>query len=108
MRAVAEDGNHPAVGRGELGAERGAAAPTKTRRRARTEIAPRKVRPAMLGHQSVFVDDDRIRGLDPSDTSAGPGHVDRAHGRRAFARLLPPCDERLALFGEAASPFRYG
>ncbi len=62
----------------------------------------------MLGHQGVFVDDDRILGLDPSDAGAGPGHVDRAHGRDALARLLPGGDERLALFGDATPTFRHG
>ena len=62
----------------------------------------------MLGHQGVFVDEDRILGLDPGDAGAGPRHVDRAHARDAFARLLPTGDERLALFGKPALPLRHG
>ena len=34
--------------------------------------------------------------------------MDRAHTRDAFARLLPPGDERLALLGEATPPLRHG
>src|SRR5260370_33941267 len=108
MRAVKEEGADQAIGGGELGAERAAAAPAETRGRAGAEMAARQVRAAMLGHQGVFVDEDRILGLDPGDAGAGPGHVDRAYARDAFARLLPLGNEPLALFGETTAPFRHG
>ena len=63
--AVAEDRDDQPVGRGELGAERRADAPAEAGGRARPEIAARQVRAAMLEHQRVFVDDDRVLGLGP-------------------------------------------
>ena len=105
VRAVAKDGDHQTVGRRQLGAERGAASPAETRSGARTKIAARAVRPAMLRHQGVFVDEDRILRLDARDAGAGPSHVDRAQARGAFAELLPSGDKLLALLSQATTPF---
>src|SRR6266700_3328669 len=107
MRAVAEGCDHQPVRRSQLGAERGAAAPAKPGRRARAEITPRKVRPAMLGHQGIFLDEDRTLRLDPGDAGAGPGHVDWAHRRGALTRFPPTHDERLALPAEAPPALRH-
>src|SRR5262249_56680732 len=92
----------------QLGAERGAATPAETRSSARPEIARRPARPAMLGHQGVFVDDDRVFRLGAGDASAGPGHMDRAQGRSILAGLLPFADKPLSLLAAAPPPPRNG
>ena len=43
----------------------------------------------MLGHQRVFVDQDRVLGLGAGDAGAGPGHVDGAEAGDRLAGFLP-------------------
>src|SRR6266566_2571812 len=56
--AVAENGHHWALRARKLGAERGAGAPTETRRGTRSEIEIRKLEGAMVEEQRVLGDCD--------------------------------------------------
>ena len=58
--AVAERRDDEGVGRGELGAERGAEAPAEPAGRAEREERARLLARAMIGPQRIFVEDDGV------------------------------------------------
>ena len=108
--AVADHGHDRTFGPRQLGAERGAGAPTQTRRGARSEIEIRRVERAMLRKQRVFVDDDAFCVLGAVDAMADPyrirrrlagGGIDAQPSRRrsCLARSsfdpAPACRDRL-------------
>jgi hypothetical protein len=55
----------------------------------------------MLGHQHVFVDQDRVLGLGAGDAGAGPGHMDRAEAGDRLPGFLPA---GLLCFRETVNP----
>src|SRR5262244_2384337 len=95
--AVAENGHHWALRARKLGAERGAGAPTETRRGTRSEIEIWKLEGAMLEEQRVLVDDDAVRILGAVDAVAHPGRIERGLAGAGIARGFPGTRQRLAL-----------
>ena len=79
--AVADGGDHLAVRRGELGAERLAEAEAERARRAADERAGLFEIEEGKG-RAQFLDDDGIRGFDLIERMRDPGRMDRLHRRR--------------------------
>src|SRR5260370_35833817 len=85
---------------GTLDRERGAGAPAEPARRARSEIAARPGRRAVLGQQRVFVDEDRIGVARRGEAGADPGRVDRPQRFGLIDGLPPGVMLRLAAFAD--------